>query len=102
MRTHNKELRMNQEQWQHHIEQQMQSKQSIAAYCKEHNLSPKTFYNARSRYNQNPFINVSVTSEPIKPEPAPKTNIVIKCKHASIDILDASPEWLAQFVGALP
>jgi putative transposase len=40
------------EQWQEHLKQQQKSGKSVAAYCREHKLTPSNFYLQRKRANK--------------------------------------------------
>ncbi len=96
--------RLNKQQWQDLLTEQEQSGLSVAAFCREKNLTAKNFYNQRSNKHRKtnadsapPFVRAQFNSQG-------KTPAQLTLNYGKVQLrltVDASPQWLAELMVAL-
>lgn len=96
--------RLNKQQWQALLAEQEQSGLSVAAFCREKNLTAKNFYNQRSNKHRKtnpdsarPFVRAQFNSQD-------KTTTELTLIYGKVQLrlpADASPQWLSELMVAL-
>ncbi len=95
--------RFNKQQWQDLLTEQEQSGLSVAAFCRDKNLTAKNFYNQRSNKDRKaagkaqPFVHAQLDSSARN-----ATELTLSCGKVQLRLtVDASPQWLAELMVAL-
>ncbi len=89
-------------QWQLIIEAHKNSDLSVAAYCKQHSINEKSFYNRRAKLEHNIELAkpAFIKAEPIRPE-SPQV-LTLKLGEATLTMpAGASLQWIAGLVKAV-
>lgn len=97
-----------QQQWQQIHDDQQQSGLTIAAYCREHNISTNGFYAHRDKHNkvsakQPVFVSTTVTKQTLtKEHQALYKPIVLECSSATLKLPATTPaEYLITLLNGL-
>lgn len=88
--------------WKRLIERQRESGLSIAAFCKQNNLTASNFYKYRNKLEKDnlspPFVKALV----VNAKPVAATQIRLTYREVRLTINDnCPPNWLADFIKAL-
>ena len=95
-------------EWQTLVDEQQNSGLSVKAFCREHGLVDKTFYNQRHKLSRRR--GSADRTKPgfvqVQPSPsaaiAPSGFLVLQHRHSRLELSAAvSPAWLAELMGAL-
>jgi len=96
-------MKYNKQQWAEFINGQQQSNLSIAAFCREHDISIKRFYYHRSQHMKRCMPSAFIQAKPPSAKPAiSTTQLTLQCGRGQLRLpSDVSPAWLASLMMAL-
>ena len=96
-------IRLSKQQWQTLLDQQAGSGLSVAAFCRDNNLSAKNFYNQRSnRARRAPGQAQSFVRAQLEPQSRDVGEITLRVGKNQLHIpASIPPQWLADLMVAL-
>ena len=104
----NSEKRKSPSEWQALVAEQQASGLSVKAFCREHGLVDKTFYNQRNKLSRVPGSADRTKPGFVQVQPAPAAmdalpgSLVLHHRHSRLELGTAvNPRWLAELMGAL-
>jgi hypothetical protein len=89
-------------QWREVIKQQQNSELDVKAYCQQHSINIKTFYNRRAKlgFGQKPAASSFVQAKPMSI--SQPQGLLLSMSGATLSIpQNADPTWLGQLLRAL-
>lgn len=92
-------MRHTPEQWKALFVAQQASGMTMAAFCHEHGIRPKSFYYWHRKLVAKASINDTFVRVPLPPQPA--SVCTLRVGSAELVLGDVSPSWLAALMRAL-